>query len=167
MSNIENLSPQYVNSILHDLAMNFWLERGDATKFKVYNVGRDYLRDKTEHFHAGQTLDDVVSTVAELLKRYRVVDELQHTLQERVLLDNAQQYGQVRVLELRMGGCVHHATELKLAERGVPPFVCPVLNIISHALLQNHQVISELASIKVCDQESCRVQVVLFDEKAE
>lgn len=167
MDDSKQLSRSYVNSVVLDLAKNFWLERGGGTKFKVYNVGRDYLGDKSHLFPPGQTFDEVVATVAELLRRDGVVADLQHTVQESLLLEGAQNYGQVKVLELQVKGCTHLPMERKLAEAEIPPFVCPILNIISIALLKNQRVMSELASIKLEGDEACRVQVVLLDEKSE
>lgn len=155
---------EYVNSVILGLVKNFWKERGGGARFKVTTVGWDYFL--SHNFENPTTnVEEAFARVKDLLRRDGIVEDMSYRLKENALLEGDQTYDQVEVLELRVEGCMHLPIERALLETGLPPYMCPILNVVACALEKDQRVSSEIASITI-DGNVCKLQMVLFGEKA-
>ncbi len=150
MSN-QGVSLDYVNSIVYDLEKAFWDERGKGARFRVTNVGRDYLLDEVLPKIESQDVESIVAVVEQSLLGEGIVKGISHELDGRLL-------------RLEVSGCLHLPVEQRLVDKGIEPFTCIPANLVVLAIEETLDRPVELAEIKIVDR-TCQLLLVIFESR--
>ena len=145
------IEESYFRDVFSALVKAIYYERGRGSYFRVTRVGTDYIEPKAIK---GRTRQEIIdSCVAELL-RGKIIQSATCSAKE----------GNGHVLDFEIKGCVHLPVEARLQEEGVPPFVCPPINIILHKIRQLTDVPVETAEIEVDHRAGkCAIRVVTLE----
>lgn len=141
---------EYANQVVFDVVKAFWDERGLGARFRLYNVGKDYLLGKLGL--RGEDRRDFETVVAELSRGLN-----SEGIAERLSIER----GEENVLTVKVTGCIHRPVEEKLAAAGVAPFFCPCTNLVMALAQEALGMATEQACIEVRGDE-CIATVVLF-----
>lgn len=141
---------EYANQVVFDVVKAFWDERGLGARFRLYNVGKDYLLGKLGLREEDRR--DFETVVAELSRGLN-----SEGIAERLSIER----GEENVLTVKVTGCIHRPVEEKLAAAGVAPFFCPCTNLVMALAQQALGMATEQACIEVRGDE-CIATVVLF-----
>lgn len=147
----QGVSLDYVNSIVYDLEKAFWDERGKGARFRVTNVGRDYLLDKVLPKVESQDIESIVGVIEQALLDEGLVKSISHELDGRLL-------------KLEVLGCLHLAVEQRLVDKGIEPFTCIPANLVVLAIEETLDRPVELAEIKIVDG-TCHLLLVIFESR--
>ena len=147
----QGVSLDYVNSIVYDLEKAFWDERGKGARFRVTNVGRDYLLDKVLPKLESEDIDSIVGVIEQSLLDEGLVNSISHELDGRLL-------------KLEVSGCLHLAVEQRLVDKGIEPFTCIPANLVVLAIEETLDRPVELAEIKIVDG-MCHLLLVIFESR--
>jgi hypothetical protein len=143
--------PDYFNNIAYALEKTLYYERGRGAYFRATMVGVDFIKDK-----------NIVADNDEA-----IMDNCIKALVEGEILEAASfekdETGNLFTFELK--GCTHLPIEVKLTEEGVPPYICPPVNMILYKIGQLTNLAVEIAKITVIESEGrCEVKVVAFEK---
>jgi hypothetical protein len=147
----QGVSLDYVNSIVYDLEKAFWDERGKGARFRVTNVGRDYLLDKVLPKIDSQDIESIVNVVEQSLLDEGLATGISHELDGRLLT-------------LEVSGCLHLAVEQRLVDKDIEPFTCIPANLVVLAIEEKLDCPVELAEIKIVDG-TCQLLLVIFESR--
>jgi hypothetical protein len=150
MSNDE-VSLDYVNSIVYDLEKAFWDERGKGARFRVTTVGRDYFLNKCLPRIETLEVEPITATIEQLMLEEGIVTGISHEIDGQLL-------------RLRVQGCLHEDVEQRLIAKGIEPFTCVPANLVVLAIEETLDRPVELAQIKVEDG-TCRMLLALFGSR--
>ena len=150
MSN-QDVSLDYVNSVIYDLQKAFWDERGRGARFRVTTVGRDYFMNKCLPRIKTPDVETIVRTIEQTLEEEGVVVGISHELDDRLL-------------RLKVQGCLHESVEQRMVAKGIEPFTCIPANLVVLAIEECLDRPVELAEIKIEDG-ACHLLLVLFESR--
>ena len=147
----QEVSLDYLNSVVYDLQKAFWDERGKGARFRVTTVGRDYFLDKClPRIETGE-VEPIIETIEQVMREEGIVASISHELDGRLL-------------RIEVQGCLHEAVEQRLIAKGVEPFTCIPANLVVLAIEALLDRPVELAEIKIVDR-ACHLLLVLFESR--
>jgi hypothetical protein len=146
----QSIPLDYANSIIYDLQKAFWDERGRGARFRVTNVGSDYL-DKCLPRIKAQDVETIIGIIEQVLEEEGIVKSISHEVDDRLL-------------RLKVQGCLHRTVEQRMVARGIEPFTCVPANLVVLAIEEVLDRPVELAEIKVEDGV-CQLMLVLFESR--
>jgi len=143
--------PDYFNDIVYALEKTLYYERGRGAYFRATMVGVDFIKDK--NIEAG-TDDAIMDSCIKALVEGGIIEGASFQKDDT---------GNLFTFELK--GCTHLPIEAKLTEEGVPPYICPPINMILYKIGQLTNLAVEIAKITVIEKEGrCVVKVVAFEK---
>jgi hypothetical protein len=147
----KSVSHEYANSIIFDLEKAFWDERGKGARFRVTTIGREYLRDKCLKQVKGKSLEDIISTIGQILQEEGIAENVTYEQDEHLL-------------HVQVKGCLHQPVEKKMLEHGVEPFTCIPANILALAIDEILGRPVELSEVRI-EGGTCQILLVLFEKR--
>ena len=146
--------PAYFNDITFALEKALYYERGRGAYFRATMIGVDFIKEKS-----------IKSDTDE-----GIIDECIKALVDGEIIKGASfekdETGNLFTFELK--GCLHLPIEAKLTEEGVPPYICPPVNMILYKIGQLTNLAVEIAKITVLESEGrCVVKVVAFEKDSD
>lgn len=140
----------YFNEVVCALQKALYYERGRGAYFRATRVGTDFIDQKGIE---GSTSEEVIECCVTELKKSGVIENATYQKDET---------GNLFIFEIK--GCVHLPVEAKLKKEGVPPYICPPINMILYKIGQLVNLAVETAEIEVHEGEGrCVLQVVAFE----
>lgn len=141
----------YFNDVVYGLEKALYYERGRGAYFRATMVGVDFIeRKKIE----GSTPEEVIDKCIEELIESEIIQDATYKRDES---------GNLFTFEIK--GSTHLPIDVKLREEGVPPYVCPPINMILHKIRQLTNLAVEIADINVNESEGIHiVNVVVFEQ---
>jgi hypothetical protein len=142
----------YFQDIVSALEKALYYERGRGGYFRATMVGTDFIdREQIK----GETSEEVIESCVNALVENKTITKASSTK------DNSGTF-----FTFEIDGCVHLPVESRLKEEGVPPFVCPPINMILYKIRELAHLAVEIADIRVSQEQGrCRVRVVIFKQK--
>jgi len=142
----------YFQDIVSALEKALYYERGRGGYFRATMVGTDFIdREPIK----GETSEEVIESCVNVLVENKKIKKATS------MKDDS---GTFFTFEIE--GCVHLPVEARLKEEGVPPFVCPPVNMILYKIRELAHLAVEIADISVShEQGRCAVRVVIFKQK--
>ena len=142
----------YFQDIVSALEKALYYERGRGGYFRATMVGTDFIdREPIK----GETSEEVIESCVNVLVENKKIKKATS------MKDDS---GTFFTFEIE--GCVHLPVEARLKEEGVPPFVCPPINMILYKIRELAHLAVEIADISVShEQGRCAVRVVIFKQK--
>ena len=117
----------------------------------MYMIGVDFIERK--HIE-GTSAEAIIDQCIKALVEGEIIQAAGHEKDES---------GNLLTFELK--GCVHLPVEAKLAQEGVPTYICPPINMILYKLGRQANLAVEIAKIEVDQSEGrCVVKVVAFEK---
>ncbi len=133
------------------LAKSLFYERGLGASFRATMVGRDYI---DRHEIKGDASEAVIENCIDVLVENNIIEKAAYQKDESDSF-----------FTFEVKSCAHLPVEARLNEEGVPPFVCPPINMILYKIRQLVELAVEIADIKVHHKEGkCIVRVVIFKQ---
>jgi hypothetical protein len=130
---------------------SLYYERGRGAYFRATMVGRDFI-DRREII--GNTSKEVIGNCIDVLVENQIIEKATY------IKDESDTF-----FTFEIKGCSHLPVEARLEKEGVPPFVCPPINIILYKIRQLIGLAVEIADITVHqEEEKCIVRVVIFGQ---
>ena len=144
-------NPDYFNDIAYALEQVLYYERGRGASFRATMIGVDFIKDKKIE---ADTDDAIIDSCIKALVDGEILEGASFQKDET---------GNLFTFELK--GCTHLPIEAKLTEEGVPPYICPPINMILYKIGQLTNLAVEIAKITVIENEGrCVVKVVAFEK---
>ena len=141
----------YFNDIAYALEKALYYERGRGAYFRATMIGIDFLKDKKIE---GDNDEAISEQCIKALVEGEILEGVSFEKDET---------GNLLTFELK--GCTHLPIETKLTEEGVPPYICPPINMILYKIGQMTNLAVEIAKIAVHEGEGrCVVKVVAFEK---
>jgi hypothetical protein len=142
----------YFQDIVSALEKALYYERGRGGYFRATMVGTDFIdREQIK----GETSEEVIESCVNVLVENKMIKKATSTKDKS---------GTFFTFEIE--GCVHLPVEARLKEEGVPPFVCPPINMILYKIRELAGLAVEIADITVSQEEGrCTVRVVIFKQE--
>lgn len=142
----------YFQDIVSALEKALYYERGRGGYFRATMVGTDFIdREQIK----GETSEEVIESCVNVLVENKMIKKATSTKDKS---------GTFFTFEIK--GCVHLPVEARLKEEGVPPFVCPPINMILYKIRELAGLAVEIADITVSQEEGrCTVRVVIFKQE--
>lgn len=145
------MDSSYFRDIVSALEKALYYERGRGAYFRATMVGADFI-DREDI--GGDTSEEVIDNCVKAL--------LEKEMIERAVCKKDES-GTFFTFEIK--GCAHLPVEARLKEEGVPPFVCPPINMILYKIRQLVDLAVEIADINVRQEDGmCAVRVVVFKQ---
>ena len=141
----------YFQDIVSALEKALYYERGRGGYFRATMVGTDFIdREPIK----GKTSEEVIESCVNVLVENKKIKNATSTKDDS---------GTFFTFEIEE--CVHLPVEARLKEEGVPPFVCPPVNMILYKIRELAHLAVEIADIRVRAEEGrCTVRVVIFKQ---
>ena len=141
----------YFQDIVSALEKALYYERGRGGYFRATMVGTDFIdREPIK----GETSEEVIESCVNVLVENKKIKKATSMKNDS---------GTFFTFEIE--GCVHLPVEARLKEEGVPPFVCPPVNMILYKIRELAHLAVEIADISVREEEGrCTVRVVIFKQ---
>jgi len=142
----------YFRDIVWALEQALYYERGRGATFRATRIGTDFIDRKRIE---GNTAEEVIDSCVKEL----VADEM---IQNATYVKDEE--GTLFTFEIE--GCAHLPIEAKLRAEGVPPYICPMTNMILHKIGELLNLAVEIAEVEVDEKEGkCVVKVVAFERR--
>ena len=141
----------YSNNLMYELEKAFYDERGKGARFRTTTVGRHYFNDKVLPLIKSDDIDDIIQTIAGLLKDEGIVADVSYLKEDRLL-------------RVQVQSCIHRPVEQRLIAQGIEPFTCIPANLIVLAIEEKLDIPVELAEIKT-SEGVCQLLLVLFEKR--
>lgn len=143
--------PSYFNDIAYALEKTLYYERGRGAYFRGTMIGVDFIKEKNIEANTEEG----------------IIDECIKALVDGEIIRGASfekdETGNLFTFELK--ACLHLPIEARLTEEGVPPYICPPVNMILYKMGQLTNLAVEIAKITVHEREGrCVVKVVAFEK---
>ena len=139
----------YFNDIASALEKTLYYERGRGAYFRATMIGVDFIKDKAIK---GETDESIVNDCIKALIDSEIIANASFEKDET---------GNLFTFELNH--CMHLPMEARLTEEGVPPYICPPINMILYKIGELTNLAVEIANITVIEhEERCVVMVVAF-----
>jgi len=143
--------PDYFNDIAYALEKALYYERGRGAYFRATMVGVDFIKDKKIE---ADNDEGIIEICIKALVEGEILEGVSFQKDET---------GNLITFELKH--CTHLPIEAKLTEEGVPPYICPPINMILYKIGQLTNLAIEIAKITVIESEGrCVVKVVAFEK---
>ena len=144
------IEESYFRDIVYALEKALYYERGRGACFRATRVGTDFIdRMPIE----GNTAEEVIGGCVKGLIESEMIQDATYAKDESGTL-----------FEFEIKGCTHLSVEARLKEEGIPPYVCPPINMILHKIGLLINLAVEIAEIRVNEGEGrCVVKVVAFE----
>ena len=140
---------KYFNEIAYALEKTLYYERGRGAYFRATMVGVDFIKDKDIK---GKTDEAIINDCIKALVDGEIIKGASFEKDET---------GNLFTFELNH--CTHLSIETRLTEEGVPPYICPPINMILYKIGELTNLAVEIANITVIEhEERCVVMVVAF-----
>jgi hypothetical protein len=144
---VKNLT--YFNDIAYALEKTLYYERGRGAYFRATMVGVDFIKDKEIN---GKSDEAIITDCFSALIHGEIISSASFEKDET---------GNLFTFELNH--CTHLPIEARLTEEGVPPYICPPINMILYKIGELTNLAVEIAKITVLEREGrCVVKVVAF-----
>ncbi len=142
----------YFQDIVSALEKALYYERGKGGYFRATMVGTDFI-DRVQI--KGETSEQVIDSCVNVLIENKMIKKATSKKDDS---------GTFFTFEIE--GCAHLPVEARLKEEGVPPFVCPPINMILYKIRELVGLAVEIADITVTQEEGkCTVRVVVFKQE--
>ena len=142
----------YFQDIVSALEKALYYERGRGGYFRATMVGTDFI-DRVQI--KGETSEQVIDSCVNVLIENKMIKKATSKKDDS---------GTFFTFEIE--GCAHLSVEARLKEEGVPPFVCPPINMVLHKIRELAGLAVEIADITVNQEEGrCTVRVVIFKQE--
>jgi hypothetical protein len=141
----------YLNNLMYELEKAFYDERGKGARFRTTTVGRHYFNDKVLPLIKSDEIDDMIQTIAAILKDEGIVADVSYLKEDRLL-------------RVQVQSCIHRPVEQRLISQGIEPFTCIPANLIVLAIEDKLDIPVELAEIKM-SEGVCQLLLVLFEKR--
>ena len=142
----------YFQDIVSALEKALYYERGKGGYFRATMVGADFI-DRVQI--KGETSEQVIDSCVKVLIENKMIKKATSKKDDS---------GTFFTFEIE--GCAHLPVEARLKEEGVPPFVCPPINMILYKIRELVGLAVEIADITVTQEEGkCTVRVVVFKQE--
>jgi hypothetical protein len=144
-------NPTYFNEIAYALEKTLYYERGRGAYFRATMVGVDFIKDKEIK---GETDEAIIPDCFKALVDGGIISRASFEKDENGNL-----------FTFKLNHCTHLPIEKRLTEEGVPPYICPPINMILYKIGELTNLAVEIAKITVLEgEERCIVKVVAFDK---
>ena len=107
---------EYFNDIMARMEELFYHELSDCACWKTEFVGVDFIQSRNI---AGNTPKEIIESCIQKITEAGMVNEISYSLGGRDIL-----------FYVRVKGCMHMSKEVKLKERGIQIYNCPIINMI-------------------------------------
>jgi hypothetical protein len=145
------MNPTYFKDIAYALEKTLYYERGRGAYFRATMIGVDFLKDKSIK---GETEEAIIDDCIKALIDGEIISNASFEKDET---------GNLFTFELKQ--CTHLPIEVRLTEEGVPPYICPPINMILYKIGEMTNLAVEIAKIRVLENEGrCVVKVVAFEK---
>lgn len=142
----------YFQDIVSSLEKILYYERGRGAYFRATMIGTDFIDRKPIQ---GNKPEEVIENCIKGIRESHIADHLSFKKEEN---------GTLFTFEIIK--CMHLPIEEKLNRDGVPPYVCPPINMILWKIRERVGLAVEIADITVDqDNEKCLIRVVVFKQK--
>ena len=144
----------YFRDIVSALEKTLYYERGGGAYFRATMVGTDFI-DREEI--QGSTPEEIIENCVQVLVEKGMIQKVDTSYET----DENDTF-----FTFNISGCTHLPVEARLAEEGVPAYVCPPVNMILYKIRQLVDLAVEIADITVNHEEGrCIVRVVIFKQE--
>jgi hypothetical protein len=141
----------YFKDITYSLEKALYYERGRGAYFRGTMIGVDFIERKNIQ---GESAEEIIDQCIKAVVEGEIIQGATHEKDET---------GNLLTFELK--GCMHLPVEAKLADEGVPTYICPPTNMILYKLGHLSNLAVEIAKIDVDRSEGrCVVKVVAFEK---
>ena len=139
----------YFNEIAYALEKTLYYERGRGAYFRATMVGVDFIKDKEIK---GKTDEAIITDCFKPLVDGEIIKGASFEKDET---------GNLFTFEINH--CTHLPIEARLTEEGVPPYICPPINMVLYKIGELTNLAVEIAKITVLEGDGrCVVKVVAF-----
>lgn len=139
----------YFNEIAYALEKTLYYERGRGAYFRATMVGVDFIKDKEIK---GKTDEAIITDCFKALVDGEIIKGASFEKDET---------GNLFTFEINH--CTHLPIEARLTEEGVPPYICPPINMVLYKIGELTNLAVEIAKITVLEGDGrCVVKVVAF-----
>jgi hypothetical protein len=146
------MNSEYLKSIIRDLTEVAWEEHGRGIRNRTTLVGVEYFDEKYGTKPVGQSVEETLGAVVDVLKQEGIISGAEYSLDDVVL-------------KMSFQSCGHLQTEKQLMDQGVIGVVnCPCSNILMHFIGRCTGKYCELAGVEIND-EQCNATIVVMNEK--
>jgi len=141
----------YVNNLMYELEKAFWDERGKGARFRLTTIGRHYFTDRVLPQIKSNEIEQILSTVGNVLKEDGFLEDFSYSVEERLL-------------RIQIKGYIHLNVDERMSEKGIEPLASIPGNLVALAIEEKMDVPVELAEIKVEDGV-CELLFALFEKR--
>jgi hypothetical protein len=142
----------YFRDVVSSLEKVLYYERGRGSYFRATMIGKDFIdRERIE----GKTSEEVIESCFKVMREKNFMKAARYQKDKN---------GTLFTFEIK--GCMHLPIEAKLEEEGVPPYICPPINMTLCKVRENMDLAVEIADVTVNQEdERCLIKVVVFEQK--
>lgn len=144
---------EYFNNMLVRLEELLYHELSGCAAWKVELVGIDFIQSKRIK---GKSEDEIIKHCIQEIMASKLVTSMTYSIGGKGVL-----------LNLNMKGCIHLPKEARLKTDGVPPFICPIANIIMDQLIEklNYET-TYLAKLNIAEGTGeCSVKCAIYETR--
>ena len=141
----------YFNDLLARLEELFYHELSDCAGWKTEFIGVDFIQSKEIR---GETTDEIIENSCRAIVEAGLASRIQYQVAGRDIL-----------LYLKITSCLHLSKEIRLKQRGIPVYNCPLTNMILDQLIEKlGYETTYVAKIDVDeDAETCTLKVAIYE----
>lgn len=141
----------YVDDVLYSVQKALYYERGRGSYFRSTMVGAGFLSDDEI---SGDSPEAVINDCIRALKQHGIIKDATFQLDDTG-----------KLYTFTLTDSVHLASDQRLIDDGVPPFICPPVNIILDKICRRFGLAVEIADIDVDLHTGTHVvNVVVFEQ---
>jgi hypothetical protein len=138
---------KYFQDIVFALEKALYYERGRGAYFRSTMVGADFIDRKIVK---GDTIEEIIENCSKIMYEEKMVKNISFKKDET---------GVLFIFEIE--NCIHLPIENILKDNGVPPYICPPINMILYKLNKMKGLPCEIADINVYEKDKrCRIRVI-------
>lgn len=142
---------EYYNDMMARMEELFYHELSDCSAWKTEFIGVDFIQAKNIK---GDTREDIIENCLHEIIAGGLVEEASYAVAGKDVL-----------LYMKIKGCIHLSKEVKLKQRNIKPYNCPITNMITDQLIErlNFET-TYLAEIQV-EEESreCTLKCAIYE----
>ena len=102
----QEVSLDYLNSVVYDLQKAFWDERGKGARFRTTTIGKQYFTDKVLPLLKSDEVEHILQTIDEVLQSEGIAAKVSYDAEERLL-------------RVQVKGCIHRQVEERMLEKDI------------------------------------------------
>jgi len=141
----------YFNDLMARLEELFYHELSDCAGWKTEFIGVDFIQSKEI---TGKTPEEIIKNSCQAIVDSELASRIQFQVAGRDIL-----------LFLKIKSCLHLSKEVRLKQRGIPIYNCPLTNMILDQLIEKLSYeTTYVAKIDVDENtETCTLKVAIYE----